>query len=206
VAGRADNQGSSSRQRILQAARHLFARRGYEATSTAAIARMAHSSESQLLKHFGSKVGLLEAIFQQAWGNINPALRLATESVPSVREKFRILVDMVLTFLAKDEELKRLFLFEGRRIRHDGESVILVPGFLEFVGIMDGILGELAKEGDLPPNIRPQAVRSAVMGAVEGMLRDRLLAQYVHYPADFSENEMRAIVLRLLGSTVVRPR
>lgn len=194
----------TSRQRIEQAAKHLFATRGYEATSTAAIARLARTSESQLLKHFGSKEGLLETILQDAWNSINPALRLATESVASVPEKFRILVEMVLTFLGKDEELRMLLLFEGRRIRRQGETVVLVPGFLEFVSIVDGILEQLAEDGELAPDVTPQALRSAIMGVIEGMMRDRMLAASIHYPASFSEAEMRAIAFRLLASSLVR--
>lgn len=185
---------------------HSMCSRGYDATSTAAIARLAHTSESQLLKHFGSKQGLLEAILQDAWNTINPALRLATESVASVQEKFRILVEMVLNFLGKDAELRTLLLFEGRRIRHQGESVVMVPGFLEFVSIVDGILGQLAEHGDLAPDVSPQALRSAIMGCIEGMLRDRVLAQSAQYPASFSESEMRAIAFRLLASNLVHAR
>src|SRR5688572_7518797 len=51
---------ASSHDRILAAAKHLFATRGYESSSTVAIARAAGTSESQLMKHFGSKEGLLE--------------------------------------------------------------------------------------------------------------------------------------------------
>src|SRR6267378_5841162 len=122
-----------SRERIREAAKNLFGERGYEATSTATICRLAGTSESQLIKHFGSKQGILEAIFECAWKQINPAVRLATESLSSPREKLTIAVDMVLNFLAKDVQLRTLFLLEGRRIHGDGKLVILVPGFLEFV-------------------------------------------------------------------------
>src|SRR5579859_7190219 len=105
----------SSHDRIREAAKSLFAKKGYESTSTLAICRAAGTSESQLLKHFGSKQGLLEAIFQHAWEGLNPALRLAIGSIPSPREKFRMLLEMALTFLNKDSELRFLFLLEGRR-------------------------------------------------------------------------------------------
>ena len=52
----------SSHDRILLAGKHLFAQNGFENTSTVAIAREAGTSESQLMKHFGSKQGLLIAI------------------------------------------------------------------------------------------------------------------------------------------------
>ncbi len=189
-----------SRERIREAAKTLFAEHGYEATSTAAIARLAGTSESQLIKHFENKLGILEAVFQYAWEQVNPAVRLAAESIPTPREKFQMLVQMVLNFLDKDEALQKLFLLEGRRIRDDGKQVVLVPGFLEFVQTVDGILQELADHGDLAPHIHPQGLRSALMGAIEGMLRDKLLAHSVAYPATFSMSDVRSICSTFLSS------
>ena len=60
----------SSHDRILMAGKHLFARNGYENTSTVAISREAGTSESQMMKHFGSKQGLLVAIFDRGWVTI----------------------------------------------------------------------------------------------------------------------------------------
>jgi AcrR family transcriptional regulator len=54
------------RERIREAAQALFAERGDEPASTAAICRLAGTSESQLIKHFGIKRGVLEAVFQHA--------------------------------------------------------------------------------------------------------------------------------------------
>ena len=44
---------------------------GYEQTATSAIARAAGTSESQLMRYFGGKVGLLEALFDEAWADLN---------------------------------------------------------------------------------------------------------------------------------------
>ncbi len=123
----------SSRDRLRESAKALFADHGFEDTTTAAICRLAGTSQSQLIKHFTDKKGVLEAIFEHAWGQINPAVRLATESIGSPRERLKILIDMVLGFLEKDHALRTLFLLEGRRLRGDGHMVVLVPGFLEFV-------------------------------------------------------------------------
>src|SRR5712692_10950866 len=95
---------ASSRERIREAAKALFAERGYEATTTAAICRLAGTSQSQVIKHFTDKQGLLEAIFEHAWEQINPAIRLAIERVSSPGERLRIMVDMVLSFMEKDAE------------------------------------------------------------------------------------------------------
>jgi AcrR family transcriptional regulator len=189
-----------SRDRIREAAKRLFAERGYEATSTAAIARLAGTSESQLVKHFEGKQGLLEAIFQYSWEHINPALGLALSSIASPREQFKLLVEMTLTFLAQDEDLQKLFLLEGRRVRDDGKHVVLVPGFLEFVERIDKILQQLAKQGELA--MQPQVLRSALMGALEGMLRDRILARSMAYPADFSDADVRSVCFTFFAAAL----
>src|ERR1700738_4904160 len=75
----------SSRERIREAAKAIFAARGYEAASTAAICRVAGTSQSQLIKHFGNKAGLLDAIFEYAWEQINPAVSLAIEKIAAPR-------------------------------------------------------------------------------------------------------------------------
>jgi TetR/AcrR family transcriptional regulator of autoinduction and epiphytic fitness len=190
---------ASSRDRLREAAKSLFAERGFEDTTTAAICRLAGTSQSQLVKHFSDKQGVLEAVFEYTWEQINPAVRLATESIASPREKLRVLTDMVLSFLEKDRAMQTLFLLEGRRIRGDGHMVVLVPGFIEFIKTVDGILKELAARGDMKPDIHPQAFRSALMGAIEGMLRDHMLARTSRLPASFAETDMRAMVSALLS-------
>ncbi len=190
---------ASSRDRLREGAKALFAERGYEATTTAAICRLAGTSQSQLIKHFIDKQGVLEAIFEYTWEQLNPAVRLATENIASPREKLRVLIDMVLGFLEKDRAIRTLFLLEGRRMRGDGHMIVLVPGFIEFIKMLDGILKELAAQGELAPNIHPQAFRSALMGAIEGMVRDQMLARTSRFPASYAEAEMRAMISSLLS-------
>ena len=60
----------SSHDRILRAAKLLFAQNGYENASPVAIARDAGTSESQLMKHFGSKQGLLVTILDLGWNSV----------------------------------------------------------------------------------------------------------------------------------------
>src|ERR1700712_5166573 len=81
----------SSRDRILQAGRELFAEDGYEHTTTSAIARRAGTSESQLIKHFSSKEGLLEGIFDQAWQRMALGLAHVREGEAPPLEKLRAL-------------------------------------------------------------------------------------------------------------------
>ena len=82
-------------------------------------------------------------------------------------------------------------------IHDDGKQVVRVPGFLEFGKIVDGILQELGEKGELL--VHPQALRSALMGAMEGLLRDKILARAMDY-ATYSDAEVRSLCFALLNS------
>lgn len=196
----------STHERILRVAKSLFANRGYEHTSTSAIARQAGTSESQLMKHFGSKAGLLEAIFIEGWTEITEQARAAIEGLSSPHEKLQTITRSVLERLERDPELKLLFLLEGRRIRKEGQMVALTQGFLSFVQLVDGVLQEMASRGILRPNLSPDAVRSALMGMLEGMLRDRFLAERLGFPAHFDLGQLQEMLGLVLASFTERPR
>jgi AcrR family transcriptional regulator len=182
----------SSRERIMLAAKQLFASRGYENTSTVAIARLAGTSESQLMKHFGSKEGLLEAIFDFGWTTLASHVQ-QLDTVSSPRDKLRMLLDLMLTGMERDPELKLLILLEGRRIRKEGQMVLITQGFLHFVHVLDGILAQMRAANQLRPDVNRDVVRSALMGMFEGLLRDQMLAQKVGFPAGYGTADLRQI-------------
>ncbi len=195
----------SSHDRILQSARTLFAGTGYENTTTSQIARTAGTSESQLIKHFGSKEGLLEAIFEQAWQRLAPAVRPLLEASPTPFDKLVALTDLMFQALESDQEMRTLLLLEGRRIRRHGHLVVLTRGFTQMVAVIDAILREMSGAGQLREDLHPEAVRSALIGAFEGLLRDRLLADRVDYPARYDRDEMRRVFRAVLAGFLPGP-
>jgi len=184
---------ASSHDRILASAKRLFASQGYEATSTMAIARLAGTSESQMMKHFGSKEGLLEAILDQGWKSMAPALD-SIQPMPAGSPKLMALLELVLKTLNEDPDLKELFLLEGRRIRREGRHVVLSPGYIDFVKLVDDVLKQMATAGMLKPGIAPDAIRSAIMGMTEGMLRDQVLARRRgEFAAEYTNDHCKAL-------------
>lgn len=195
----------SSHDRILQSARRLFATDGYENATTSAIARMAGTSESQLIKHFSSKEGLLEAIFDHSWQRMSAGIGPALEPHSSPREKLVALIELMITALERDKELRTLMLLEGRRIRRHGHMVVLTRGFLGVLGAVDGLLSQMLAAGELRPGLNLEAVRSALVGAFEGLLRDQLLAERADFPAHFDGRELRAAFRAVLDGFLVSP-
>ncbi|HYX23639.1 MAG TPA: helix-turn-helix domain-containing protein [Thermoanaerobaculia bacterium] len=195
----------SSHDRILQAGRALFAGDGYENTTTSAIARRAGTSESQLIKHFGSKEGLLEAIFDDAWQRMAAGIHGVQDGASPPLQKLQSLTDLLMGALEQDRELQTLMLLEGRRIRKHGHLVLLTRGYLQMLSAVDGVLRQMAETGQLRSDLHPEAVRSALVGAFEGMLRDRLLAERGSFPAHYDGAEMRLAFRALMEGFLARP-
>ncbi len=194
----------SSHDRILHAAKTLFASRGYENTSTVAIARAAGTSESQLIKHFGSKEGLLEAILDDGWVRMARGLS-GIQHLDDPMKKLHALLEMVLSGFERDYELKELMLLEGRRIRKEGNMIMLTQGFLGFVRVIDGVLEDLRDSGRLRADVPPDAIRAALMGLLEGLMRDQLLAERMKFPASYNAKQLRRVFEMALASFLAPP-
>jgi AcrR family transcriptional regulator len=191
-------------ERILKAAKVLFAESGFENTSTISIARMAQTSESQLIKHFGNKEGLLEAIFEEGWNHIAEAFG-ALEYIPAPSAKLQALVGLILSKLEEDEQLKQLFLLEGRRIRKEGHMVLMTQGFLRLVNTADKLLKEMRDLGQLRSDLHIEGIRSALIGMMEGLLRDRMLTGRIPYSSSYNAEDIRKLFLHVLYSFSASP-
>lgn len=189
-----------SRERILKTAKCLFATKGYEQATTSSIARIAGTSETQMVKYFGSKQGVLEAIFTAGWEEILAQARQGFTICGSPGEKLGALLSAFEEVMLRDSELKLLMLLEGRRIRKEGPFLMLTESFLSFVEMFDGILRDMQTAGLLRLDLDLQAVRSALMGMLEGLLRDSFLAERAHYPAHYTSAEITKVFSLVLRS------
>jgi hypothetical protein len=58
----------------------------------------------------------------------------------------------------------------------------------------------MSENGELAPGVHPQALRSALMGTLESLLRDQLLAKTSKFPASYSDEDIRAVFTRMMNS------
>src|SRR5205085_9814496 len=135
----------TSRMRLLASGQSLFSSLGYEQSSTAAIAREAGTSESQLVRYFGGKSGLLEAIFNEAWGGLNEAITSHVDAAEHGREAILRILSLIVEAFGRDHDIAFLFLFEGRRIR--GNDVSLSRGFLAFYELVHQLIRRGQEDG-----------------------------------------------------------
>ena len=177
----------------------LFSRNGYEQTSTAAIAREAGSSESQLIRYFGGKAGLLEAVFNEAWSALNDEIQRHIGEATHGRDAILRILGLVLDAFGRDHDIAFLFLFEGRRMRGGTHEVLISKGFMRFTEVMLALIVKGQQDGSFRNDVPPAVIASAMLGCAEGMMRDRVLAERNHLPNPFDENAVRVAFVAMVN-------
>lgn len=198
---------TSSHDRILFAGKRLFARNGYENTSTVAIAREAGTSESQLMKHFGSKQGLLAAILDRGWIVVLRRVE-ASQGSRSATDRLVAAMEAMVVELENDSELKELVTLEACRVRKDNRDVVMSLGYRQFSELIGKLLTEMRSLDQIRPDVNLEALRAGLLGMAEGLLREQVVARRSDFRVDYSFDDVRkvlAVLVPALGVTSAHP-
>jgi Transcriptional regulator len=98
------------KERIVEAAVHLFAHRGFSGTSTREIARLADVNEASLFRHFASKQDLFWAALQSRLRHlrIRKELQDGLSNQADPELVFPLIIELVLEISTYQSELIRL--------------------------------------------------------------------------------------------------
>ena len=107
-------QDYSVEVRILTAAKSLYAEKGHRETKLREIASKARTSESQVVKYFQSKAGVLDALLSQARIRIQDALNVLQKEKEDPVLILKTIPSLLLDIFDKDPELLKVYLFNNR--------------------------------------------------------------------------------------------
>lgn len=85
-AKRRRSDGAEARERLLHAALHLFADKGFDKTSTREIAQAANANIAAISYYFGDKAGLYRAVFREPMGSCSSHAEQVTEPQLPLRD------------------------------------------------------------------------------------------------------------------------
>lgn len=187
--GEADFMPTPARRRLLMVAKHLFARFGYDNTGLADIANHADASANELLS-VDSKLELLTEILNAGWAEINAHLTdIGIESMSARRAIMAILAVFSHT-VDRDEDFARLLLFDGCHPHPDTGEIVIPEGYRRFVGFCAALAGRGQDDGSFNDTLHPRVITSVLVGAAEGLMRDRLIAQQDDGFNPYSESQL----------------
>jgi AcrR family transcriptional regulator len=180
---------AATRRALLDAARSLFAERGYHGTAAEEIVRRAGLTRGALYHHFEDKKDLFRVVVDEMEGEIDEEIEAAERAQPGLPEAvmagYRAFIDAVL-----DPEMRRTFFLEGPSVlgwewreidaRHavgkieEGLEALIAEGFVEpqpigpLARLINGTLLEAAFF--VAASEDPEAARDEVWGAMERLV------------------------------------
>lgn len=154
-----------TKERLLEAARGLFAVQGFAATSTREIAARAGCNISLISHYFGGKEGLLRAIIVEGAQHVGDELRTLVASPAPVEDKLVRFIDFMVDHFAGHREHMRIVLREV--IQGDGrlvdEFLPIITGNIE---LLRQILEQARAEGRLA-DVEPRAAAAMLVGSMQ---------------------------------------
>jgi AcrR family transcriptional regulator len=183
VRGRRDRSKLDKLARIEKAGRALFARRGFDATTTRAIADRADIGSGTLFLYFPKKEDLLVHLFHRDIGAVVEAMFAALPKRP-LRAQLLHMFDALYAYYARDPALSRVFIKELLFL--DAPRRDRVTAFtLDFLERLVGLIGAAQRRGEITAALAPRQLAYAAFGLycftlinwLGGVIDDREVAQ-----------------------------
>jgi AcrR family transcriptional regulator len=186
----------ASRARVLDAARELFAERGYFACRVADIGRHAGMSAGNVYWHFESKEAILRAILVDGFGSLETMTAEVAAEYGPARRKLEILVDRTLALYDHNKEFAVIL---GGLMGEGGRQLVRSLGFdMEEIGgryhaNLRRVFGEARSEG-VVTLADPDLLVAFYLGFFNG-----LLITYGNLWPVMPRDALRDAALRLVG-------
>lgn len=166
---RQSRRSARTRERILEAAVEVFARRGFHGARVADIAEQAGIAYGLVYHHFRNKDDLLAAIFNERWGRHVDYLRELVEEDSSFRDKLTRLVHFWIETYRTEPHLITVLINEITRSyefleSHDIETVLVAFESVE------RLIEQGRASGELRADVDARFAAYAVLGVAEMIL------------------------------------
>jgi AcrR family transcriptional regulator len=197
------DRGRQRRERILDAAFHVFSRRGYRDTAIDDVARESATSKGGLYFHFPTKEALfLELVRSTAERFVGRVERhVADEPDPVARAEAALRV--VLSTFAGHRTMARLLLIEGFGAGATFRAEIQRL-HVRFIELIEGHLDAAVAAGTIEP-LDTHVAATAWFGALHEVVMDWLVADPPGQLED-AYPTLRAVLLRSVGIPEARIR
>ena len=107
--GNQEQNGNAVRDRLLDAALRLFARKGFESASVRELAEAADVTRPTLYYHFGSKEGLYLELVERLCTTVEDSILHSMVPLGTIRVRLRSFVMNILDSIIEDASKQRFF-------------------------------------------------------------------------------------------------
>lgn len=161
---------------ILQAARKVFAAKGYAEASVEAIARAAGLAKGTLYLYYPSKKEIYWAALRSGLGGLAREIRRRVSAADSIEAKIRAFMHTKIAYFEHHRDFFRIYYAEaGNVVRHPAYSHEHFQDlYLQQVQVLESALRQAARERAIR-RIDARAAAFAIMDITRGAILQRLL-------------------------------
>ena len=170
MAARAGNGGVDKRRMILDAAIHVFARKGFHHCRVSDVADEAGVAYGLVYHYFDSKEEILNTLFTERWQLMLDAIVAvdAREDIDA-REKLYGVASFIIDSYRHEPELMKVIIVEVTRAANTFGRLHL-PKIREAYTLIADIVESARQEGTFKSEITPEFAAMCFYGAIEQLL------------------------------------
>jgi AcrR family transcriptional regulator len=170
---RSTNQ-EDKRRLILEAAVHVFARKGYHEARVGDIAEEAGVAHGLLYHYFPSKESLLETIFRETWRDVVDTVRSVEETETSARAQIAGITKILLRAWRRDPDLVCVLVRDVTRSSHLQDRIDEIGA--AFAGL-ERVIVRGQEQGEFRSDLDARMVSYVFYGALEEILTGWVMGQ-----------------------------
>jgi TetR/AcrR family transcriptional regulator, fatty acid metabolism regulator protein len=197
----AKRRTDDKRQRILDAAVQVFARKGFFASRISDVAAEAGIADGTVYLYFESKDDILIKLFDEVMGEHIEAARQEIRGVDDAATRLRVIADHHLGLLGKNPELAVVFQVELRQSTKFME-LFTASWLKEYFDIVEAAIEGGQEQGSIREDLSRKLATHAFFGALDAIVTSWVLARNAF---DLTELAGPVVELFLMGASAKAP-
>ncbi len=162
------NRTGDKRERILEAAVRVFARKGFFLSRVAEIAAAAGVADGTIYLYFKNKDDLLISIFEDRIDALCDAVEAKLAGIADPAEKLRRIIDIQLGIVAEHRDLAEVLTINLRQSSRFLKQYA-APKFNRYLDVIAGVVSEGQDAGVFRRDVPPRHFARVLFGALDGM-------------------------------------
>src|SRR5271165_5908544 len=161
-------RGGDKRERILDAAVRVFAKKGFYATRVSEVAKAAGVADGTIYLYFKSKDELLVSLFEDRVERLLAFLHNELPRIPSASERLRRIIELQLGLLEGERDLAEVvtvILRQSTKLMKEYAA----PKFNAYLETVAKVVAQGQAAGEFRKDVTPSLVARAVFGALDGV-------------------------------------
>lgn len=156
------------RERILHAATHVFAKKGFYATRVSEVAKAAGVADGTIYLYFKSKDELLISIFEDQVDHLLEAVKAEMTRLPDAQSRLRRIIELQLGLLDSERDLAEVITVNLRQSTRLLKQYA-APKFLAYLETIAQVIRGGQEAGAFREDVVPLDIARAIFGALDGL-------------------------------------